>query len=713
MSINNLKKLSEKDGSSSIIVHEGAVKPHLGRIAVAIQDHGYACDEDGNPRRVLAGWALNPNLTNSNNEPTWVVIGLKTAEETALERYKPKSGANNSYASLLSSVERQLNKRDSIDKVTADFMPGLNNKVVMCDFPTAKRVRILEDAGNPSAPKGEVHRYNVHYISPLAHDKGTGRSMNAEVFMGSVGFIPSHVNENVEKGIPGKDVFHIKKYISAVNSRFVPPNTAGGKDYQEDIVQFMAKALDHRLDKDETADFDTARRTGFVTLGVHIHDVDASGKPILRKIEDSYSNIYPARAVIGTHHNENTGRSSEVTESIGALPTLTNLVQGKDRDTIKYQENPQNPNLERRVLESDMKRGILHEISGRPPETLIIASQRQENIDKVKEVVEAMRDGRAQLTVTAGERIEFYAKPSQDYADIHRVVYNKAVPDNPSNRNQPATFAHGSFHNLMKYEARPNPDTGEMTMVNKEVVAPMAISTAAIDQNTLARGSYLGQIMTPMSEMGVMYYSDKFDPHNPDPTLLDKYSQTKFTIGVGFPEKRLNQAAKEFLEANPLHKSREEAIAAFQLEQQEEANAKVFAQSEGIALRSITNEPVSTVQATSNADVFANLLKAAGSDNDISAQLKAAQDQANENQMQVQNLVLKLQDDKNDFKELPAPTSEPKQAAPAAAAPSKAVDNTVANDSNAPLPNGKIDEPGNDQPEPTADSPAKRTRRKP
>lgn len=603
---------------------------HKNRAVVAVDGYGFRCDEDGNPHEYLSGHLLDPNTYDKNGARTRINIRYKTAEETAREKAGggPEDSAKAaSYFKHLSNTTQSYRSRTALNSIAAMVHEDV---VLAADFLTVDESVIVQDKSDPKSVPGKVMTAGINYAQIIAN-LNSEQDTEVKIGFATKGFTPP--KPNLQTGDPGRDISFIKEYNDGIDVHLMTPKDPRAKNQQFDIVNFIGKSLSNRLPPNSTKFPDEARRTGFVVIGGAFHTTDENGRRKVDNRPDIYTELYADREAVGTHISA-TGKEVTVWEAGDPIDTLTKLVEGRDRNTLAYLQNPANPSHERKALEADYQRAILHAISHREEkrgEPVIIASQSEDNIAKIREVYDAAKAGNFQLRITAGERREYFQKAGQEEADKARAIYNKFIPDNPTFRNV-MNRPHVSEFNMADYKPSENKVTGNIEMRPSGIAVPMVMGIKSIDDPTLTKapGSKLAQRITALDIMGRSARTPTFDPTNPNMHILKKFQDATYTLGVGYPTKYMNQAVEQYQKENPLYPTPGEARAAFEKQKalgatQDKAN--VLGVSAGDTMRTLDGD---TAVPVAN-DVFANIIKASreaddSSKADIASKLKAAEE---------------------------------------------------------------------------------------
>lgn len=617
---------------------------HKNRAVIAVDGHGFRCDDEGNPHEYLSGHLLDPNTYDKNGARTRINIRYKTAEETAREKAGggPEDSAKAaSYFKHLSNTTQSYRSRTSLDSLGAMVHQDV---VLAADFLTVDESVIVQDKSDLKSVPGKVMTAGINYAQIIAN-LNSDQETEVKIGFATKGFTPP--KPNLITGDPGRDIAFIKEYNDGIDVHLMTAADARAENQQYNIVDFIAKSLSNRLPEHTTKFPEEARRTGFIVIGGAFHGKDENGKRKIDNRPDIYTELYADREAVGTHVNPLSGRESTVWEAGDALKTLTKLVEGRDRNTLAYLQNPANPSHERKALDADYQRAILHAISHREEkrgEPVIIASQKEDNIAKIREVYDAAKTGNFQLRITAGERREYFQKAGQEEADKSRAIYNKFNPDNPTFRNV-MNRPHVSEFNMADYKPIANKVTGNIETRPSGIAVPMVIGIKSIDDPSLTKapGSKLAQRITALDIMGRSARTPTFDPTNPNMHILKKFQDATYTLGTRYPEKYINKAVEKYQKDNPLYATPNEARAAF--EKQKELGAakdqtNVLGVSAGDTMRTLDGH---TAVPVAN-DVFANIINASREANadekmDIAAKLKSAE----ERRLTISEMAKKLQ----------------------------------------------------------------------
>lgn len=616
---------------------------HKNRAVIAVDGYGFRCDDEGNPHEYLSGHLLDPNTYDKNGARTRINVRYKTAEETAREKAGggPEDSAKAaSYFKHFSNTTQSYRSRTSLDSIAAMVHQDV---VLAADFLTVDESVIVQDKSDPKSVPGKVMTAGINYAQIIAN-LNSDQDTEVKIGFATKGFTPP--KPNLKTGDPGRDISFIKEYNDGIDVHLMTPDDARAKGQQYDVVNFIGKSLSNRLPPNSTKFPDEARRTGFVVIGGAFHTTDENGRRKIDNRPDIYTELYADREAVGTHVNPLTGRESTVWEAGDPIDTLTKLVEGRDRNTLAYLQNPANPSHERKALDADYQRAILHAISHREEkrgEPVIIASQREDNIAKIREVYDAAKAGNFQLRVTAGERREYFQKAGQEEADKARAIYNKFNPENPTFRNV-MSRPHISEYNMADYKSVENRVTGNIETRPSGVAVPMVMGIKSIDDPALTKapGSKLAQRITALDIMGRSARTPTFDPTNPNMHILKKFQDATYTLGVGYPAKYVNQAVEQYQKENPLYPTPGEARAAFEKQKELGAakeQANVLGVSAGDTMHTLDGD---TAVPVAN-DVFANIINASrevdkSESINIASKLKAAE----ERRLKVSEMAEKL-----------------------------------------------------------------------
>lgn len=619
---------------------------HKNRAVIAVDGHGFRCDEDGVPHEYLSGHMLDPNTYDKNGARSRINIRYKNAEETAREK---AGGGPDDLAKAASYFKHLANTTQSYKNRTPLNALGSmvhEDVVIAADFLTVNESVIVQDKSDPNSVPGKVMTAGINYAQIIANQNS---DQDTEVKIGYATKVFNTPKANAKTGDGGRDISFVKEYTSGINVHLMTADDPRSKKQQRDIVEFIGNALYNKLPANSTQFPEEARRTGMIVIGGAFHVTDVKGNRKLDNRSEIYTELYADREAVGEHVNPITGRVSTVWEAGDPIKTLTKLVEGQDRNTVAYLKNPANPSHERKALEADYQRAILHAISQREAklgEPLIIASQNEKNVAKVREVYDAAVKGDFQLRVTAGERREYFLKAGQEETDKARAIYNKVNPDNPTFRNvmiQP----HISEFNMANYVPTENKVTGKIETRPSGIAVPMIIGIKSIDDPSLTKapGSKLVQRITALDIMGVSARTPVFDPTNPNMRLLEKFKDATYTLGAGYPEKYKNQAVEQYQKENPLYPTPGEARAAFEKAKTLDAtkvSENVLGVTAGDTMRTLDGD----IAVPSATDVFANLINASrntGPDAETAAKLEAATKAAEARRIQVSEMARQLQ----------------------------------------------------------------------
>lgn len=649
MSNQELKKHLDSGADSplpNISVKEKKNDSHQNRAVVAIDDYGFRCDKTGEVQEYLSGHLLDPTTHDRNGAPTRINIRYKSAEESAREQSGggPESAARAStYFKNLAAHTQSYGNRTPLSAIGSMIHEDV---VIAADRLRIDESEILKDEDDPKAVPGKYMTAGIHYAQIMA-SLNSEQDTEVKISYATKGFSPP--KPNLETGDPGRDIAFVKEIIDGIDVHLMTPDDARASKQQKDIVEFIRRSLSNKLPPHTTKFPEDARRTGFVVIGGGFHKKDENGKRVIDNRPDIYTELYADRVPKGKHFNARTGKETTVWEAGDPLKTLTKLVEGRDRNTLDYLKNPSNPALERKALDADYQRAILHAISHREAkrgDQLAIASQSEENIAKIREVYDEARAGNFQLRATSGERREYFLKAGREEADKGRAVYNKFNPDNPTFRN-PMTKPHVSEFNMADHIAKPNRVTGRLETRPSGVAVPMIMGIKSIDDPNLtqAPGSKLIQRIAAVDLDGLSARTPTFDPTNPNMKLLRKYKDATYTLGAGHSQMYLNEAVEQHHKDHPLYPTPSEARAAYEKEQAlgaEKTTKNLIGVSAGDTMRTLDGHIAVPVAD----DVFANLLNASlntAAEEDTAAKLAAAAKAAEEKRIKVSELAKQLQ----------------------------------------------------------------------